>query len=152
MTPTLFHCTSHRERPSNHRKREKNRSGTGLVERNQFHREPEHSRSKRSRINGSTVQGVCPLGTPLRPMLFTESHRCIVFASNHRLRHRFRQSKYRIVKKESLQSVLLTRLAAALLLLAVLRGEVDNGLAGARLVLSRLAGVKSLAGDNAVDF
>lgn len=55
-------------------------------------------------------------------------------------------------KEESLRSVLLVRLTAALLLLAVLRCEIDDGLAGAGLVLTRLAGVEGLAGDDAVDF
>jgi len=55
-------------------------------------------------------------------------------------------------KEESLRSVLLIRLAAALLLLAVLRREVDDGLAGTGLVLTRLAGIEGLAGDDTVDF
>jgi hypothetical protein len=41
-------------------------------------------------------------------------------------------------------------LAAALLLLVGLRGEVDSAAHG--WVCARLAGVQSLAGDNAVDF
>lgn len=49
-------------------------------------------------------------------------------------------------------SVVLTRLAAALLLLAVLWSEVDDRLAGTGLVLTRLTGVKGLAGDDAVNF
>lgn len=121
------------------------------MEGNQFHKGPEHSNNKESRINGPTVRGICPVGTPPRPMLYRipPVYRLRI---NYRLQHRFHRSKYRIVKEESLRPVLLTRLAAALLLLAVLRSEVDNGLAGARLVLTRLARVKGFAGDDAVDF
>lgn len=55
-------------------------------------------------------------------------------------------------KEESLRSILLNRLTAALLLLAVLGREVDDGLAGTGLVLARFAGVEGLAGDDAVNF
>lgn len=45
-----------------------------------------------------------------------------------------------------------SRLAAARLLLVVLCGELDDGTAVTGLVLTGLAGLQSLAGDNAVDF
>jgi hypothetical protein len=44
------------------------------------------------------------------------------------------------------------KLAAALLLLGVLRGEVDDGTAVADLVRATLPGVEGLAGNDAVDF
>lgn len=101
-----------------------------------------------ARLSGEYVQlehPFVPCSLP-NPTSVSSSHQIT------RLHHRSRRSQYRFVKEESLRSVLLTRLAAALLLLAVLRGEVDDGLAGARLVLTRLAGIKSLAGDDAVNF
>lgn len=85
-------------------------------------------------------------------MLSTKPTRVSSLHQNYSLHRGFSRSQYHIVKEESLRSVLLTSLAAALLLLAVLRGEVDDGLAGAGLVLARLAGLEGLAGDDAVDF
>lgn len=59
-------------------------------------------------------------------------------------------SKSHCKKEESLQVRFVGPLAAALLLLVGLRGEVDS--AAHRWVRARLAGVQSLAGNDAVDF
>lgn len=149
VTPIPAHCTSDRGKPSGG----ENETGQGQ-ERSPFRWGARASEQQRKITKGPAVRGVCPVGiTPSTHALYQTPPVVSSSQQNYRLHHRFSRSQYHIVKEESLRSVLLTSLAAALLLLAVLRGEVDDGLAGARLVLARLAGLEGgLAGDDAVDF
>ena len=68
--------------------------------------------------------------------------------------HRPAPFQYFVAKKKSRcgRGILPGCLAAALLLLVVLRGELNHRAAITRLVLTRLARVQGLAGNNAVDF
>jgi hypothetical protein len=143
------------------------RAETNLVERNQFrwnHPEHKHALEKKEDEVGEEEKekrqrseewelglgfGSSP-SVPLRFSTVSRSCRCIVFASNYRLHHRSWPFQSHIVKRRVVAVHFIGPLAAALLLLVGLRGEVDS--AAHRWVRARLTRVQSLAGNDAVDF